>query len=182
MTLLIAICVALLLYLAQMKWLSFSAQTPQDYSGTAPGFDIRTHLAGPLKSEGVIFGPTGRVAGRFIADMNGDWNGDTGTLSENFRYATGGQQNRQWRITMGEAGAFTATADDVIGIAHGQHAGATVRMTYRLKLDQDAGGHVLNVVDWLYLMEDGSIMNKSEMRKFGIKVAELIATMRPAHA
>ncbi|MEP5089448.1 MAG: DUF3833 family protein, partial [Paracoccaceae bacterium] len=31
-----------------------------------------------------------------------------------------------------------------------------------------------------YLTEDGTILNKSEMRKFGIKVAELIATMRPA--
>ena len=26
---------------------------------------------------------------------------------------------------------------------------------------------------------DGAIMNRSEMRKFGIKVAELVATMRP---
>ena len=29
-------------------------------------------------------------------------------------------------------------------------------------------------------MPNGVIMNKSELRKFGIKVAELVATMRPA--
>ena len=40
--------------------------------------------------------------------------------------------------------------------------------------------HALDVTDWMYLMENGTIMNRSEMRKFGIKVAELIATIRPA--
>ena len=39
---------------------------------------------------------------------------------------------------------------------------------------------MLDVTDWMYLMENGTIMNRSEMRKFGIKVAELIATIRPA--
>ena len=40
----------------------------------------------------------------------------------------------------------------------------------------------------MYLTETGVIMNRSEMRKFGIKVAELVATMRanpkskPIHA
>ena len=53
-------------------------------------------------------------------------------------------------------------------------------MTYRLKLSEDAGGHVLDVTDWMYLMDNGVIMNRSEMRKYGLRVAELIATMRPA--
>ena len=30
----------------------------------------------------------------------------------------------------------------------------------------------------MYLMENGTIMNRSQFRKFGIKVAELVATMR----
>ena len=58
--------------------------------------------------------------------------------------------------------------------------GAMVELKYRIRLPEDAGGHVLNVTDWMYLMENGTILNRSEMRKFGIKVAELIATMRPA--
>ena len=39
---------------------------------------------------------------------------------------------------------------------------------------------MLDVTDWLYLAQNGVIVNRSEMRKFGIKVAELVATMRPA--
>ena len=49
-------------------------------------------------------------------------------------------------------------------------------------LPKDSGGHTLDVTDWLYLAENGAILNRSEMRKFGIKVAELVATMRPDHS
>jgi len=166
----------------QRSRLSFVSQQPTEYDATGPGFNIMQHFSGPIKCEGVIFGPTGRMAGRFVADMRGKWNGQEGLLAENFTYATGAKQQREWRLKMGANGQFTATADDVIGVAQGQQSGATVRMTYRLKLDEDAGGHVLDVTDWMYLLEDGSIMNKSEMRKYGVKVAELIATMHPEAA
>ena len=53
-------------------------------------------------------------------------------------------------------------------------------MRYRIRLEPDAGGHVLDVTDWLYVMENGAIMNRSEFRKFGFRVGELVATMRPA--
>jgi len=180
MSFFLALLVVLIIWAAWRSFFSFSAQKPEDYADTAPAFDLRRHMAGPLTSEGVIFGPTGKVAGRFTARMDGQWEGASGTLTEHFSYASGTSQTRQWHLQMGNDNRFTATADDVIGQAEGVMSGATVRMTYRLKLEEDAGGHVLNVTDWLYLMEDGSIMNKSEMRKFGIKVAELIATMRPA--
>lgn len=177
---LLAFLIILLLGLyAQRFFIGFGAQRAADYAKTTPAFDVKVHLGGEMISEGVLFGPTGKVATRFVATMSGNWTGDTATLAEEFRYSSGGSLSRAWAITLGENGAFTATASDIIGVAEGQVSGATVRMTYRLKLADDAGGHVLDVVDWLYLVEDGTILNKSEMRKFGVKVAELIATIRP---
>ena len=41
---------------------------------------------------------------------------------------------------------------------------------------------MLKVTDWMYLMENGTIMNRSQFTKFGIKVAELVATMRKKDA
>lgn len=177
---LIFVFIALAAALTYRQFLSFPAQRPEDYATTQPAIDIRQHLSGPIQSEGVIYGPTGRVASRFVASMRGEWAGDTGTLSENFHYANGGIQQRKWHLTMAEDGSFKATADDIIGEGEGVQRGGAVRIKYRIRLPEDAGGHVLDVTDWLYLMENGTIMNKSEMRKFGIKVAELIATMRPA--
>jgi len=177
LTILLAVTI---LALAARRALSFPAQEPRDYAATGPAFDMRRHLSGPLDCDGMIYGPTGRVTSRFSARMEGAWDGATGRLSESFLYSTGTRQERAWDLKLGNDGRFTATAADVIGEAQGEVSGPTIRMTYRLRLPEDAGGHVLSVTDWLYLCDNGAIMNRSQMRKFGIKVAELVAVMRPA--
>ncbi|AAV94773.1 DUF3833 domain-containing protein [Ruegeria pomeroyi] len=169
----------LLVIFAKAMFLSFRAQSPEDYAGTGPAFVLKTHLSGPILSEGLIYGPTGKMTNSFVARMVGEWEGDTGTLSEEFTYSNGKRQSRKWFLKQGEGNSFTATADDIIGEARGTVSGSTIKMEYKIVLPEDAGGHSLSVTDWLYLTENGVIMNKSEMRKFGIKVAELIATMRP---
>lgn len=158
---------------------SFAAQRPADYDGTAPDFDPTRVLSGSLTSEGVIFGPTGRVASRFVIKMEGRWEGARGTLSETFVYESGRTQHRRWDLTLHNDGRLTATAPDVIGEGTGTISGATLRLIYRIRLPEDAGGHVLDVIDWLYLMPNGTVMNRSQMRRFGITLAELVATMRP---
>lgn len=178
----ISIFLLLALLFVLRPGLRFSSQKPSDYTETGPQMDMRQHLSGPILSEGMIHGPTGRVASRFVARMQGTWEGNKGTLTEEFEFAGGRTQTRQWSLTLGNDGRFTATAPDVVGTATGEVSGATICMRYRIRLEPDAGGHVLSVTDWLYLMENGVILNKSEMRKFGIKVAELTATMRPLAA
>jgi hypothetical protein len=56
-----------------------------------------------------------------------------------------------------------------------------VQLRYTIVMPQSAGGWTLDVTDWMYLTENGTIINRSQFRKFGIKVAELVATMRPAN-
>lgn len=159
--------------------LSFRAQRPADYADTGPAFSLPDHLSGEILSEGLIYGPNGRVANSFTAKMVGEWDGDSGTLSEHFTYSNGKEQHRKWFLTLGPDNTFTATADDIVGEAKGTISGSTVMMRYKITLPEDAGGHTLNATDWLYLTRNGVIMNRSEMRLFGIKVAELVATMRP---
>lgn len=164
------------------RYIGFRSQRPADLAAQSPRFDLRTHLSGPILCEGVIYGPLGRVSARFVAEMEGEWDGNRGVLRERFRYDTGRMQDREWRLTVGNDGRIRAEADDVVGPGEGVAEGAAVQLRYRIRLDADAGGHVLDVVDWMYLMENGTIMNRSQFRKFGIKVAELVATMRPMPA
>jgi Protein of unknown function (DUF3833) len=171
--------VVLALMALRSRYASFAAQSPSDYTGKGPTFDLRQHLAGPMSCEGVIFGPTGRVTSRFVADMQGTWAGNTGTLAEVFRYDSGTIQHRAWTLVLGESGKITATAADVVGEGTGRVEGSGVLLRYRIRLTPEAGGHVLDVTDWMYLLDNGTIMNRSQFRKFGIKVAELVATMRP---
>lgn len=174
--------VVLTLMALRSRYASFVAQSPADYASQGPAFDLRRHLSGPLACEGVIFGPTGRVTSRFVADMDGSWNGSTGTLAEVFRYDSGTVQHRAWTLALAPDGTIAATAPDVVGQGQGHAEGSGVVLRYRIRLTPEAGGHVLDVTDWMYLLENGTIINRSQFRKFGIKVAELVATMRPVPA
>jgi len=165
---------------ARFRFAGFRSQEPDHYAATGPEVDIRSHLSGPIICEGVVYGPLGRVTSRFVADMNGTWDGAQGRLTEAFRYDNGNTQNREWTLKLGNDGHIEATAPDIIGVGTGTQRGATVCLNYRIKLPETAGGHVLDVTDWMYLVENGTIINRSQFRKFGIKVAELVATMRKA--
>ena len=183
MDILVYILLGIVLTAGRLIWkartMSFVAQNPEDYSGTGPAFDLREHLSGPILCEGMIYGPTGRVTSRFVADMDVKWDGNVGTMTEEFRYDCGATQSRRWVLTLGNDGSIKAEAPDVIGLGHGMQMGPTVKLNYRIKLPEDSGGHELDTVDWMYLVENGTIMNRSQFRKYGFKVAELVATMRP---
>ena len=163
------------------RYLSFRAQSPEDYADHGPNFDIREHLNGPLLCEGVIYGPTGRVSSRFVAEFFAEWDGNTGIMREKFRYDSGEVQNREWRLQVDDAGKIKADADDLVGTGKGRQSGSSVKLEYNIQLTESAGGHVLSVVDWMYLLENGVIMNRSQFRKFGFKVGELVANIRPAN-
>ena len=85
---------------------------------------------------------------------------------------------RVWRLSLLEDGHFRALADDVIGEGRGQAMGPTVCLRYRIVLPPEAGGHALDVVDWMYMTENGTIINRSQFSRYGILLAELVATIR----
>lgn len=163
---------------AQRRFWSFRAATPDEFAGKGPDFDLREHLNGPLICEGVIYGPTGRVSSRFVADFDAQWDGNVGRMTEHFRYDSGTEQNREWHLTLGNDGSIRAEAPDVEGTGTGMQKGPAALLNYRIRLPESSGGHVLDATDWMYLVENGTIMNRSQFRKFGITVAELVATMR----
>lgn len=176
----IALMLAVLLLVRHFT--GFQAQKPADYAQALPQMDIRKHLSGPIRCEGVIYGPMGRVTSRFVADMEGRWDGNRGTLTEHFSYDSGTKQDREWRLTLGSGGRVEAEADDLVGTGTGKQEGAALRLRYTIRLPESAGGHALQVTDWMYLVDDRTIVNRSQFRKFGIKVAELVATLRRVEA
>ena len=178
----IGFVVFLVMAILRSLYLSFRGQRPTDYSNDHSKFDLKTHLNGPMRCEGVIYGPLGRVVSRFVARFDIEWFGDQGVMRERFEYDSGEVQDRAWKLSLGDNGTFQATADDVVGTGIGHLSGGTVQLLYKIRLPKDAGGHVLNVTDWMYLTNNGTIMNRSQFRKFGFKVAELIATFRKEDA
>jgi hypothetical protein len=149
-----------------------------DYAAETPQLDLRDYLNGPLTASGVFFDYAGRASLRFVVDMEGSWEGDTGKLAERFRYSDGRTDERIWTIRFQDADHFTATAHDVVGEARGSQGGNAAMMEYRLRIPRDGSEIVVAMEDWLYLQEDGTLINRTKMRKFGLTVGELVVAFR----
>jgi len=154
------------------------SQALDDYAAETPRLDLREYLNGPLTASGIFFDYAGRADLRFVVDMEGSWDGNTGTLAERFRYSDGQTDERVWTIRFTDDQHFTATAHDVEGEATGGQQGNAAIMKYRLRIPRDGKEVVVSMEDWLYLQEDGTLINRAKMRKFGFSVGELVVIFR----
>jgi hypothetical protein len=153
--------------------------TPKDYAAATPKLDIRQYLNGKLEAWGILFDYTGKADLHFHVTMEGSWKGNVGTLKEDFVYSDGRKDQRIWTITFTDDENFTATAHDVEGTAVGSQAGNAANMKYTLNAVRGNGDKVtLSMDDWLFLVDDKTVMNRTKMRKFGVTVGELMIAFR----
>ena len=148
------------------------------YADTTPVMDMRAYFSGPIKAWGLIQDWRGRVTVRFDVDMVGRWDGDTGRLEESFRYYDGQTQKRVWTIRQIAPGRYEGTADDIIGTAQGTAQGTAGRWRYRMDVPVGDTTYRLSFDDWVWQMNDGVVINRSYLKKFGITVAQLTLFMQ----
>ncbi|WP_435139344.1 DUF3833 domain-containing protein [Pseudopelagicola sp. nBUS_19] len=116
----------------------------------------------------------GRVQRRFKVNIEGDWNGETLVLDERFSYSDGSTERRVWTLTKTGADSWSGTAPGVQGKAVGLESGDTFNWKYTIDLPKASGSGTLRVSfdDWMWLLEDGRLLNRAFMRQSGIKVGE----------
>lgn len=68
---------------------SCAAIEPQDYAGEQPALDMKQYFNGTLVGHGLFMDRSGRVARRFVVTIRASWEGDTGTLDEDFVWSDG---------------------------------------------------------------------------------------------
>jgi len=159
-----------------MSLFSCSNIKPKDYQANEPKIDIRTYLNGKIKAWGMLEDRSGKVTRRFVVDMEGKWQGNDGVLEEYFTFDDGEKSKRIWTIKFSDDHNFTATAGDVIGNAKGSQYGNAMRMNYVLDLVVDKEKQTkykVSLDDWMYLLDDQTLVNKSTIKKFGITFGKL---------
>lgn len=148
------------------------------YDGQKPDMDIKEYFNGPIKAWGIVQNRKGEVVRRFDVEMVGSWDGDTGTLDEKFEYYDGKTQKRVWTISKISDNKFEGRADDVLGKATGETNGNAVRWAYKMNLPVGDKTYKVTFDDWMFLMNDGILVNRSYIKKFGITMAELTLFMQ----
>lgn len=150
-----------------------SSTQVQDYKNEKPTLVLEDYLKGNLVAHGFFQDRSGLIVKRFKVLMKGTWNGSMGTLEEDFEYSDGTKSRRVWNIKKLSNGRYSGTASDVVGEALGETAGNAFRWKYTLDLPVGDKNYHVDFDDWMYLMEDGVMLNKSKMSKFGFNLGEV---------
>ena len=143
------------------------------YQTERPELRLEEYFDGTLDAWGMFQKRDGTVVRRFKVVIDARWEGDSGVLDERFTYSDGTLQRRVWKITRTGDDIYSGRADDVVGVAKGRVSGNSLHWVYTLSLPVDGKVYEVQFDDWMYLQEDGVMLNRSVMKKFGFRVGEV---------
>ena len=147
------------------------------YQAEKPKLDLAQYFDGTIDGWGMFQDRSGKVVRRFHVRIDARWNGATGTLDEHFEFADGENQNRVWKMTR-DGDRYTGTAGDVVGSASGSTAGNAFNMRYVLALPVDGKVWHVDMDDWMFLVDDATVLNRTTMSKFGFRLGEVTLAFR----
>lgn len=163
------------------KWLLIGAMilasgcatlTPQDYASEKPKLDLATYFNGKVEGWGMVQDRSGKVLRRMVVVLECTWNGNEGVLDESFQWSDGKTEKRVWKIRK-DGDRYIGTAGDVVGEARGEAFGNALRWSYVLALPVGDSVYNVDMDDWMWMIDDKTLANRTTMSKFGVRVAEI---------
>ncbi|WP_445001305.1 DUF3833 domain-containing protein [Halomonas mongoliensis] len=143
------------------------------YAGTTPELDIGDYFEGRTRAWGMVQDYRGEVQRRFVVDIDGEHDGTTLVLDEHFTYDDGETDRRVWTFERQDDGRWLGSANDVAGPVEARQAGHAFTMTYRLPVEVSGREITFTMEDWMFLQPDGRLLNRTDMKKFGITLARI---------
>ena len=150
-----------------------AAPKATDYAQETPVLDLSRYFNGRMQAHGMFQDRFGKVVKRFTVAVHGQWTGNQGVLDEQFSYSDGSTDSRVWHLTQHPDGRVTGTAADVVGEAVGQMAGNSFHWQYTLRQPIGDSVYEVQMDDWMFLVDEKHLLNRTEMRKFGIRLGDV---------
>jgi hypothetical protein len=136
-------------------------------------FDLLSFLTGTSTAHGVFEDRAGRVRRSYRIDIVGRRDGGRLIMDEVFQFDDGAYDERTWVLSAPVAGSFIATATDVLGTAQGTVGRTVTEMRYKFRLRLRERSIVVDMHDRFYAVGATTMINRSTVRKFGIRLGEL---------
>lgn len=155
-----------------------ASNDPRDYKNTEPRFELREFFEGQVRAWGIFQDRSGEIRRRFTVDIEGRMEGDTLVLDEHFEYADGETDRRVWRIERVDEHRWRGTAGDVVGEARGDQYGFAFNWQYHVNLDIGDDIWQFHFDDWMYRIDDNTVINRAEVSKWGFTVGEVTLFFR----
>jgi hypothetical protein len=144
------------------------------FAGTSPAFDPITFWSGHHRSWGVLENRDGAPTDTVVTDCVGAALPDGSLhMAQTLTLGDGSITPRDWHLWRTGPGAFAATANDMVGEAHGTAAGRVFHWSWSLALSPGNALKTVTMDQWMYLYPDGTMMNRTTISKLGLTVAQV---------
>ena len=164
---------------AQATWAKGSGFIPPTKLG--PDLKMEEYFSGRLTATGEYWDRSGKLERTFDVDIVGTWDGTTLTLVEDFVYNTGYEFQRIWKLQKNGDGKWIGTAGDTVGKAKGVEDGPIFSWKYAVNLERTPGqGDFIKIFfdDVLWRVNEREVVNYAVMKKFGMRVGEIIVRFK----
>ena len=140
---------------------SCSDHSIKSYSDEEPKINLKDFFNGKIYALGIVQDRSGKVIKRFKVDIKAFWEGNKGYLDEKFVYSDGKKDSRLWKLNKIGQSKYEGRADDVLGIASGETLGNVFYFEYVLDLQVDDTTYKVNFEDWMYLLDENTLLARS---------------------
>ena len=144
------------------------------FAGDGPEMDPVTFFTGHLHSWGVMENRSGDPTERIETDCVGEPEGADGLhMVQRLTFGDGRVQTRDWHMRRVAPHRFDATANDMVGTAHGEAAGRAFHWGWSVLARPGNPLTEVTLDQWMYLLDDGSVLNRSSISKLGVQLAQV---------
>jgi len=145
-----------------------------DLKNEKPVFVPEKWFVGSFTASGGFFDRFSKLQRRFTMTLEGRNEGDVTVLEEVLRYTDGEVAKRTYNIRKVGENLYEATADGVVGKATIEASGNALRWRYKLRQAINGSEWVLSFDDWMYLVDENTMLDRAEVSKFGISLGEVV--------
>jgi hypothetical protein len=143
-------------------------------AGSGPAFDPVAFFDGHTRSWGVMESRSGAPTEWIVTDSQGEKDGpDRLRMVQHLSFQDGTKQERDWVLKATGSDRFEATANDMVGSAIGESVGNIFHWQWVLARSPGNPLTEVTMQQWMYRLDDGSVMIRTTVSKLGIILAEV---------
>jgi hypothetical protein len=135
-------------------------------------FRLEDFFDGACRAWGIFQDRFGKLRQQFVVDVTGEWDSQARTLKlvEDFTYAGGKTEQRVWHLTKVGADHYEGRTEGIVGTADIRAIGNAVHLRYRMQVPIGARSWTLSFDDWMFRQDDDVVINRADVRKWGILI------------
>lgn len=144
------------------------------FAATEPALDPVRFFTGAVRSWGVLEDRAGQPTQIVTTECQGEAERPERLhMVQHLHVGTDKESVRDWRMQRIGPGRYQATANDMVGTATGEASGRAFHWQWVLATEPGNPIKRVTLDQWWYLLDDGSMLNRTTIRKLGVTLAEV---------